>query len=323
MQGRPIPSSSVSSPSSSAIIGHLSRRILHPTLVQDFIRTASLPVRLSEGKDRNRFIANQQESLQFSSTFDPPWRLYKEPQQVGLYPRDFVTQTDNVKDESDTEEHITDYLALRRHQNLNFCQSQLIKGMDLGKQHKLLVSKRQQATTLKEKDQFHLLHHYELGRLYQEACRVYQHGLDLVPNHVDLHVALGGLHFNHGEVDQALQVLERALQIDPHHANAQLYTKQIRQRQQEDEDQQRASQKRKRGQSKQQAIRQDVLLEQSFLKQGDETEASRDDAAEYASSDEDSSQLFQRRRKRKRKRKDKKEKRKDKAKKRKKWKKQT
>jgi tetratricopeptide (TPR) repeat protein len=96
-----------------------------------------------------------------------------------------------------------DCLSLRRQQNRAWADERLYTGIQLAQQHK-----------------------------FTQAEKVYQQGLDLVPNHVDLMVAAAALHANQGTAHnsgsrdssyhqtRALQLLEQALREDPQHVNA-------------------------------------------------------------------------------------------------------
>lgn len=95
------------------------------------------------------------------------------------------------------------YLDLRRQQNIAWAEDRLVEGISLAKHSKT----------------------------YRAAEKCYQQGLEVVPDHAPLHVAYGALvGSQEGRRDEALQMFDRALKIDPECANAQRYKEAILQR---------------------------------------------------------------------------------------------
>ena len=120
---------------------------------------------------------------------------------------------------------LEDHLTIRQAQNEGFCQESLHKGVACAREGKANEAK------------FH-----------------YQQGLDLMPDHVDLLVAMGALLANQQNFVAALQHLQKAVSLDPQHANAADYLRQV----------QAAAQQPITKTTKSAAARQDVLLEQSL-----------------------------------------------------------
>lgn len=120
---------------------------------------------------------------------------------------------------------LEDHLTIRQTQNEGFCQESLHKGVACAREGKANEAK------------FH-----------------YQQGLDLMPDHVDLLVAMGALFANQQNFMAALQHLQKAVSLDPQHANAADYLRQV----------QAAAQQPITKTTKSAAARQDVLLEQSL-----------------------------------------------------------
>jgi len=94
----------------------------------------------------------------------------------------------------------TDYLQLRRQQNLAWSQQRLCEGIQYAKNNE-----------------------------YEKAADCYKQGLELVPNQVDLLVAYGALQANVDKFESATKLLRVALQHDPTHVNAQKYLAEIQQ----------------------------------------------------------------------------------------------
>ncbi|GKY98837.1 hypothetical protein MPSEU_000839700 [Mayamaea pseudoterrestris] len=95
------------------------------------------------------------------------------------------------------------YLDLRRLQNIQWADQRLHDGIKLATQQP------------------------QTHDAYAKARSAYQQGLDLVPDHVDLLVALGALQANHGKHSDALHNLQRALDLDPKHVNANAYLREV------------------------------------------------------------------------------------------------
>jgi tetratricopeptide (TPR) repeat protein len=157
------------------------------------------------GSDWKRQLLDPSTFSRFSQTLkDPsilrrlknvPWTLKVEPTS-----EDIEEKVDDKKDEKQSAPGYAslDYLTLRRRQNVSLAEKNLHQGVNLAKQEN-----------------------------YEQAKELYEQGLEMVPNHVDLLVALGCLYANIGQRDRAAHHLQRALDIEPDHLNAKNYLAQI------------------------------------------------------------------------------------------------
>ena len=91
------------------------------------------------------------------------------------------------------------FLDLRRHQNVTWADERLVEGIA----------------------------HSKSPHQHHRAEASYQKGLEIVPDHTDLLTAYGAWLANQGRTAEALDKLERALRVDPHHGNAQKYRRAI------------------------------------------------------------------------------------------------
>ena len=121
-----------------------------------------------------------------------------------------------------------DRLTIRQAQNEGFCRDCLEQGVAAAKQ----------------------------GNAKQAQIH-YQQGLDLMPQHVDLLVAMGALLANQQKFNESIQRLQQAVTLDPQHATAKEYLSQVQAA--------AAARSSFTKTSKSAAARQDVLMEQSLL----------------------------------------------------------
>lgn len=153
-------------------------------------------------------VGNVKEEFKPNDMFSNiPWRL-NSSDLSGMNVLAFKSDADvpgsgDVKPPAEESFPKVHYLDLRRQQNTQWADQRLREGIQIASEQPLTSSS------------------------YTKALTVYQQGLELVPNHVDLLVAMGALQASYGEYDSAISLFQRAQILEPNHANARTYMDQV------------------------------------------------------------------------------------------------